>query len=69
MQKSYLLQQKVSYWTLPQRSLKCETLKNGGFVAEITPSRSMIEFHFFACAPNLMKWSMKTICWYEAVWK
>ena len=38
-----------------QRSLKCETLKNGDFVAEITPSRSMIEFHLHSFA--LSNWN------------
>ena len=38
-----------------QRSLKCETLKNWDFVAEITPSRSMIEFHLHSFA--LSNWN------------
>ena len=42
---NFQLTKLVTEHRFAQRSLKCETLKNGDFVAEITPSRSMIEFH------------------------
>ena len=52
---NFQLTKLVTEHRFAQRSLKCETLKNGDFVAEITPSRSMIEFHLHSFA--LSNWN------------